>query len=223
MEVVCKNGRHIVDTAYKTVEVGVTTDELDLIVNEAAIKNYFFPSPLNYYKFQKSVYTSVNKVICHGIPDKKTLKNGDIVNLDVTVFHHGYHGDLNETYLLGSVDKKAKNLVKMIYISLMKVIDICKLDTKFSEIGGLIGEYVEEKVYIVVRSYTGHGICKLFLTASTICHYRKNKVHGVMKPGNIFTIEPIINEGSWNDVKWFDNWISATQDVKRSAQFEHTI
>ena len=223
MRVVCKIGRLVLDTVHKAVDVGVTTDELDQIVHETAIENDCYPSPLNYYKFPKSVCTSVNEVICHGIPDKRPLKNGDIVNLDVTVYHHGYHGDLNETYLVGNVDKKAKHLVKATYNSLMKAIEICKPGVKFSEIGEVINDYIDQEKFSVVKSYTGHGICKLFHTAPEILHYRKNRTKGVMKPGNIFTIEPMINEGDWRCVNWLDNWTVTTTDGKRSAQFEHTI
>jgi methionyl aminopeptidase len=223
MKIVCKLGRLVLDTAHKAVEVGVTTDELDQIVHETAIENDCYPSPLNYYKFPKSVCTSVNEVICHGIPDKRPLRNGDIVNLDVTVFHHGYHGDLNETYLVGTVDKKGKKLVKSTYNALMKAIEICKPGTKFSQIGDVISDCVEKDNYGVVRDITGHGICKLFHTEPTILHYRNNKTPGLMKPGNIFTIEPMINEGTWELVEWKDNWTVTTQDGKRSAQFEHTI
>ena len=165
----------------------------------------------------------MNEVICHGIPDKRRLQNGDIVNLDVTVYHHGYHGDLNETYLVGSVDKKGKKLVKSTYNALMKAIEICKPGTKFSQIGDVIQDYVEKDNFSVVRDITGHGICKLFHTAPTILHYRKNKSPGIMKPGNIFTIEPMINEGTWELVTWKDDWTAVTVDGKRSAQFEHTI
>ena len=223
MKVVCKIGRLVLDTAHKAVGVGVTTDELDQIVHETAIENDCYPSPLNYYKFPKSVCTSVNEVICHGIPDKRALRNGDIVNLDVTVYHHGYHGDLNETYLVGTVDKKGKKLVKSTYNALMKAIEICKPGTKFSQIGDVIHDYVEKDNFSVVRDITGHGICKLFHTSPTILHYRKNKTPGIMKPGNIFTIEPMINEGTWELVTWKDDWTAVTTDGKRSAQFEHTI
>ena len=162
-------------------------------------------------------------MICHGIPDRRPLKSGDIVNLDVTVYHHGYHGDLNETYLVGSVDKKGKNLVKSTYNALMKAIEICKPGTKFSEIGEVINDYVDQDHYSVVRDYTGHGIGKLFHIAPDVLHYRKNKMKGVMKAGNIFTIEPMINEGGWKCDTWNDNWTVVTRDGKRSAQFEHTI
>ena len=223
MKVVCKIGRLVLDTVHKAVGVGVTTDELDQIVHEAAIENDCYPSPLNYYKFPKSVCTSVNEVICHGIPDRRPLQNGDIVNLDVTVYHHGYHGDLNETYLVGTVSKKSKKLVKSTYNALMKAIEICKPGTKFSEIGDVIQGCVEKDNFSVVRDITGHGICKLFHTAPTILHYKNNKSKGTMKPGNIFTIEPMINEGSWDTVTWKDDWTVVTTDGKRSAQFEHTI
>ena len=223
MRVVCKIGRLVLDTAHKAVDVGVTTDELDRIVHETAIENDCYPSPLGYYKFPKSVCSSVNEVVCHGIPDKRPLENGDIVNLDVTVYHHGYHGDLNETYLVGKVDNKGKKLVEATYNSLMKAIDICKPGVKFSEIGNVIGEYIEKEGYGVVRNYMGHGICKLFHTLPNVPHYKKNKTFGIMKPGNIFTIEPMINEGTWKDTKWYDNWTVVTEDGKRSAQFEHTL
>ena len=223
MRVVCKLGRLVLDTAHKAVRVGVTTDELDRIVHETAIENDCYPSPLNYYKFPKSVCTSVNEVVCHGIPDLRPLKDGDIVNLDVTVFHHGYHGDLNETYLVGNVDKKGKKLVEKTYNSLMKAIEICQPGVKFSEIGNVIGEYIEEEGFSVVRNYLGHGIGKLFHTFPNIYHYKNNNAKGIMKPGNIFTIEPMINEGTHKNIKWGDNWTVVTEDGKRSAQFEHTL
>ncbi len=223
MKVVGKLGRLVLDTAHKAVAVGVTTDELDQIVHETAIENDCYPSPLNYYKFPKSVCTSVNEVVCHGIPDRRPLKSGDIVNLDVTVYHHGYHGDLNETYLVGSVDKKGKKLVKSTYNALMKAIEICKPGTKFSEIGEVIHDCVEADHFSVVRDYTGHGIGKLFHTEPNVDHYRKNKMKGIMKAGNIFTIEPMINEGGWKCALWNDDWTAVTLDGKRSAQFEHTI
>jgi methionyl aminopeptidase len=223
MRIVGKLGRLVLDTAHKAIDIGVTTDELDQIVHETAIENDCYPSPLNYYKFPKSVCTSVNEVICHGIPDRRPLKSGDIVNLDVTVYHHGYHGDLNETYLVGSVDKKAKHLVKAAYTSLQKAIEICKPGTKFCEIGNVINDYIDKEKLSVVKDYMGHGIGKLFHTTPNVYHYRNNKVKGVMKPGNIFTIEPMINEGGFESTLWLDNWTAVTTDGKRSAQFEHTI
>ena len=222
-KVACELARLVLDTAHKAVDVGVTTDDLDKIVHETCIENDCYPSPLWYKKFPKSVCTSVNEVVCHGIPDRRPLQNGDIVNLDVTVFHHGYHGDVNETYLVGKVDEKGKELVETCYNSLMKAIDICKPDVKIAEIGNVIGKYVEDEGFSVVRNYTGHGICQMFHTSPTVYHYRNNKALGIMKPGNIFTIEPMINEGTYKNVKWNDEWTVVTEDGKRSAQFEHTI
>lgn len=223
MRIAGKIGRLVLDTAHKAVAVGVTTDELDVIVHETAIENDCYPSPLNYYKFPKSVCTSVNEVICHGIPDRRPLQNGDIVNLDVTIYHRGYHADLNETYLVGDVDKKGKHLVRSAYECLQKALEICKPGTHYKEVGQVIGDYIQKQNLSVVKSYCGHGVCKLFHTNPNVPHYRKNNAFGTMKPGHIFTIEPMINEGTWKDMTWLDEWTAVTQDGKRSAQFEHTI
>lgn len=126
MRVACKLGRECLDEGGKAVEVGTTTDEIDRIVHEAAIERDCYPSPLNYYNFPKSCCTSVNEVICHGIPDARPLQDGDICNIDVTVYHHGFHGDLNETFFVGNVSEKHKNLVKVTYESLMKAIEIVR-------------------------------------------------------------------------------------------------
>lgn len=223
MRIAGKIGRLVLDTAHKAVAVGVTTDELDQIVHETCIENDSYPSPLNYYKFPKSVCTSVNEVICHGIPDRRPLQNGDIVNIDVTIYHRGYHADLNETYLVGEVDKKSKHLVKSAYESLQKAIEICRPGTHYKEIGNVIGDYIQKQGLSVVRSYTGHGVCKLFHTLPNVPHYKNNKAFGIMKPGHIFTIEPMINEGTWKDMTWPDDWTAVTEDGKRSAQFEQTL
>ena len=130
---------------------------------------------------------------------------------------------MNETYLVGKVDNKGKKLVETTYNSLMKAIEICKPGVKFSEIGNVIGEYAEGEGFSVVRNFQGHGIGKLFHTLPNVPHYRKNKTFGIMKPGNIFTIEPMINEGDWKCTTWLDNWTAVTTDGKRSAQFEHTL
>ena len=223
MRVAGKLGRKILDIAHKAVGIGVRTDEIDTVVYEACIENDCYPSPLNYYKFPKSVCTSVNEVICHGIPDYRPLQNGDIVNLDVTIYHHGYHADLNETYLVGDVNKKGRHLVRATYEALQKAIAICKPGTHYHEIGDVIDDYIKSQNLSVVKSYTGHGVGKLFHTIPTVYHYKNNKAHGTMQPGHIFTIEPMINEGSWKDVKWLDDWTAVTEDGKRSAQFEQTI
>ena len=219
----CKLARYILDEAHKLVKPGITTDEIDQLVHELTIKNEAYPSPLNYYEFPKSVCTSVNEVICHGIPDLRPLENGDIVNVDISIYYKGYHSDLNETYLVGEVDNESKHLVQSAYNGLMKAVDICKPGTLYKEIGNVISKYIEAEGLSVVKTYCGHGVGKLFHCNPNVPHYKNNKAVGSMKPGHIFTIEPMINKGSWKDVTWLDNWTAVTQDGKRSAQFEHTI
>ncbi|KAJ8317978.1 hypothetical protein KUTeg_003069 [Tegillarca granosa] len=190
---------------------------------KATIDRECYPSPLNYYQFPKSCCTSVNEVICHGIPDKRPLQDGDIMNIDVTVYHRGYHGDLNETFFVGNVDEGSKKLVKTTYECLKNAIDEVKPGVRYREMGNIIQKHAQAHGYSVVRSYCGHGIHSLFHTAPSVPHYSKNKAVGVMKPGHTFTIEPMISEGTWRDEMWPDNWTAVTQDGKRSAQFEHTL
>lgn len=216
--------RECLDVALAAAKPGVTTDELDRLVHEAAIARNCYPSPLNYYKFPKSCCTSVNEVICHGIPDDRPLKDGDILNVDVTVYHNGYHGDLNETIFIGKVDEAAKKLVRVTYESLQKAIECCRPGVLYREIGKIIQKHVQQNGgFSVVKSYCGHGIHSLFHTAPSVPHYAKNKAVGVMKAGHCFTIEPMISEGVWQDEVWPDNWTAVTTDGKRSAQFEQTL
>lgn len=221
--VASKLAREVLDCAAAAVGVGVTTDEIDRVVHEACIERDCYPSPLNYYNFPKSCCTSVNEVICHGIPDKRPLEDGDILNIDVTVYHQGFHGDLNETLFVGNVDESAKKLVSVTHESLMKAIAIVKPGERYREIGNVIQKYVNAHGFSVVRSYCGHGIHRLFHTAPSVPHYSRNKAIGVMKPGHCFTIEPMISEGTWRDQLWPDDWTAVTQDGKRSAQFEQTL
>ncbi|XP_031616728.1 methionine aminopeptidase 1 [Contarinia nasturtii] len=223
MRVSCRLGREVLDEAAKAIEVGVTTDEIDRIVHEACIERDCYPSPLNYYNFPKSCCTSVNEVICHGIPDTRPLVDGDICNVDVTVYHRGFHGDLNETFFVGNVAEKHKNLVKVTYEALQKAIAIVKPGERYREIGNVIQKHVQSYGYSVVKSYCGHGIHRLFHTAPNVPHYAKNNAVGVMKAGNVFTIEPMISEGTWRDRQWPDNWTAVTQDGLYSAQFEQTL
>jgi methionyl aminopeptidase len=241
MKVVCKLARECLDVAANACEVGVTTDEIDRLVHEACIEKECYPSPLNYYGFPKSCCTSVNEVICHGIPDMRPLEDGDLCNVDITVYHRGFHGDLNETFFVGNVAEKDKNLVKVTHESLMLAIGEVKPGVKFRDLGGIIQKHVQASGYSVVRSYCGHGIHRLFHTLPNVPHYAmpwyeiaaekmyyymagiENKAIGVMRAGNCFTIEPMINEGSWRDVSWPDNWTAVTTDGKRSAQFEQTL
>ncbi|KAI8052021.1 MetAP 1 [Syncephalis plumigaleata] len=223
MRVVCRLAREILDEGARAVKVGVTTNEIDRIIHEATIARNGYPSPLNYYKFPKSCCTSVNEVICHGIPDERPLQDGDIVNIDVSLYYNGFHGDLNETYLVGKVDEAGKKLVQNARECLEKAIAMVKPGTLYRELGTVIEKHAKSAGHSVVRSYCGHGIHRLFHCAPNVPHYSKNKAIGVMRPGHIFTIEPMINEGGWEDTQWPDNWTAVTIDGKRSAQFEHTM
>ncbi|CRG94211.1 methionine aminopeptidase 1b, putative [Plasmodium gallinaceum] len=222
----CILGRKALDYAHSLVYPGVTTDEIDKKVHNFIINNNAYPSTLNYYKFPKSCCTSVNEIVCHGIPDYRPLKTGDIVNIDISVFYKGVHADLNETFFVGDINeisKEAKELVETCYFSLMEAIKKCKPGMLYKNIGNIIDAYVSKKNFSVVRSYSGHGVGKLFHTNPTIPHFKKNKAVGIMKPGHIFTIEPMINQGHYSDILWPDKWTSATSDGKLSAQFEHTL
>ncbi|GFG38523.1 hypothetical protein Cfor_01193 [Coptotermes formosanus] len=223
MRVACKLGREVLDEAALVMEVGVTTDEIDRIVHEACVDRECYPSPLNYYEFPRSCCTSVNEVICHGIPDLRPLSDGDICNVDVTVYHRGFHGDLNETFLIGNVSPEGKKLVQVTSECLLKAINIVRPGEKYREIGNVIQKHAQSHGFSVVRSYCGHGIHHLFHTAPSIPHYAKNKAVGVMKPGHCFTIEPMISQGSWRDEMWPDKWTAVTVDGLLSAQFEHTL
>jgi len=219
----CKMGREVLDCAGKALRVGVTTDEIDRVVHEACIERDCYPSPLNYYNFPKSVCTSVNEIICHGIPDYREVEDGDIVNIDVTVYNGRYHGDLNETFLVGNVDDDGRKVVKTSFDCLATALDLVKPGTLYRELGTAIHKKAVKSKCSVVRTYCGHGIGSLFHTIPNVPHYHKNKAKGTMKAGHVFTIEPMINLGSPNDFTWGDNWSAVTTDGKRSSQFEHTL
>ncbi|KAF0881366.1 methionine aminopeptidase 1 isoform X1 [Hyaena hyaena] len=223
MRLVCRLAREVLDIAAGMIKPGVTTEEIDHAVHLACIARNCYPSPLNYYNFPKSCCTSVNEVICHGIPDRRPLQEGDIVNVDITLYRNGYHGDLNETFFVGEVDEGARKLVQTTYECLMQAIDAVKPGVRYRELGNIIQKHAQANGFSVVRSYCGHGIHKLFHTAPNVPHYAKNKAVGVMKAGHVFTIEPMICEGGWQDETWPDGWTAVTRDGKRSAQFEHTL
>lgn len=219
----CRLGREVLDAAHAVIRPGITTDEIDRVVHEATIAGGAYPSPLNYFNFPKSVCTSVNEVICHGIPDARELVDGDIVNVDVSVYLNGFHGDLNETFLVGTVEEPHKKLVQVAHDCLMKALTICKPGTRYREVGEIISKHASANGCQVVRTYCGHGIGDLFHCAPNIPHYARNKAVGVMKEGHVFTIEPMINAGTWRDRTWPDGWTAVTEDGQRSAQFEHQI
>lgn len=186
----CKMGREVLDVAGKALRVGVTTDEIDRVVHEACIERDVYPSPLNYYQFPKSVCTSVNEVICHGIPDFREVQDGDIVNLDITTYNKGgYHGDLNETFCVGNVDADGRKLVQTAFECLAAALDLVKPGTLYRDLGAVIERHAKKNGCSVVRTYCGHGIGhELFHTIPNVAHYAKNKCKGTMRPGHCFTI-----------------------------------
>lgn len=217
-------GREILDIAGNALKIGVSADEIDRIVFNACIERNCYPSPLNYYNFPKSLCISVNEVICHGIPDYRIFHNGDIVNLDISIYNQGgYHSDLNETYMIGDVDIDGIRVIQTSFECLAAALQIVKPGTLYRDIGTVIEKLAKHNKCSVVRTYCGHGIGTLFHTTPNIPHYNKNKAKGIMKSGHIFTIEPMINLGKSYDKTWDDNWTSVTTDGSRSAQFEHTI
>lgn len=224
MRTVSRLGREILDIAAAAVRPGITTDEIDEIVHNATIERNAYPSPLNYRNFPKSVCTSVNEIICHGIPDKRKLRDGDIINIDVSLYYDGMHGDLNATYPVGEIDEESEKLIRTTRAALDEAIKLCKPGVLFRDVGKVIEPVARQNGCSVVRTYTGHGINDLFHTAPNIPHYAKNKAVGTMRPGMVFTIEPMINlGGNWAEVHWPDNWTASTVDGKRSAQFEDAL
>ena len=189
---VCRMGREILDIAGAAVAVGVTTDTLDAIVHEETVKRAAYPSPLNYYKFPKSVCTSVNEVICHGIPDHRPLEEGDIVNIDISVYHEGYHADLNETFFVGKQSPDSLRLVECAYQALAAAVAKCRPGALYRDMGQEIFKVTQSYNCSIVRTYCGHGIGKLFHTAPNIPHYPKNKAKGAMQVRCIFVVFRIV-------------------------------
>ena len=214
----------ILRLAGELVRPGITTDEIDIFVHEATIERGAYPSPLNYHGYPKSVCTSVNEVICHGIPDSRPLEDGDIVNLDVTCFVDGVHGDTNATFFVGSVDDESTRLVHVTEECMWHGIEAVQPGRPISDIGRAIELHAKKHRYGVVRAFIGHGIGEQFHTDIQVLHYYDARASTVMKPGMTFTIEPMITLGTWQHKMVFDDdWTAVTADGKRTAQFEHTV
>jgi methionyl aminopeptidase len=205
------------------VRPGVTTDELDAIAHEECIARGGYPSPLNYNGFPKSLCTSVNEVICHGIPDDRALVDGDIVNLDVTVYLDGAHGDTNATFLVGDVDEESRRLVEVTRESLIDGIAAVRPGRPISDIGAAIEARAHAGGYGVVRAFVGHGVARRFHGPPHVPHHYDATATTIMQPGMTFTIEPMITLGTWRHVMWDDGWTAVTADKRRTAQFEHTL
>ncbi|MFY3745404.1 type I methionyl aminopeptidase [Anaeromyxobacter sp. Red801] len=219
----CRAAARVLRVAGEAVRPGITTDALDEIAHEETLRLGAYPSPLNYRGFPKAICTSVNEVICHGIPDSRPLEDGDIVNLDITVFREGMHADCSATFLVGNVDAEGRRLVQAAQDCLAKGIAVVKPGRPISDIGKAIEAHASRLGYGVVRSYCGHGIGESFHTSLQIAHHYDPSLKRVMEPGLTFTIEPMITEGTWEDLLWDDGWTAVTADGKRSAQFEHTV
>ena len=205
------------------VKPGITTSELDKICYEFIRDNGGYSAPLFYRGFPKSCCTSVNHVVCHGIPTNKYLKEGDIVNIDVTAIINGWHGDTSRMFFVGDVSVKSKNLVSATYNSMMEAISIIKSGVHLGNIGETIQSYVEKKGFSVVRDFCGHGIGKIFHEPPNVLHYGKKGEGIKLQTGMIFTVEPMINEGVYNTKLLKDGWTAVTKDKSLSAQFEHTV
>jgi methionyl aminopeptidase len=205
------------------VAPGVTTDELDELCHRLSVEAGAYPSPLNYNGYKKSLCTSINEVICHGIPDARPLRDGDIVNLDVTCFREGVNGDTNATFFVGTVDPESQRLVQVTRECLERGIAAVAPGRPISDIGRAIQDHAEEAGLGVVRSFIGHGIGETFHTDLAIPHYYDPRASKVMEPGMVFTIEPMITVGDWRHRIWDDEWTAVTVDLKRTAQFEHTL
>jgi methionyl aminopeptidase len=202
---------------------GVTTEELDTVAYQAYIDRGAYPSTLNYHGYPKSICTSVNEVICHGIPDDRPLQDGDIVNIDVTAYLDGVHGDCNATFYVGDVDSESRALVEATRECRERGIDAVHPGRPISDIGRAIESHAHEHGYGVVRMFVGHGIGEQFHTLPNVPHYYAAEATTIMEPGMTFTIEPMITMGTWREKMWDNGWTAVTADGRRTAQFEHTL
>jgi methionyl aminopeptidase len=212
------------EAAAAAIAPGVTTDELDRIGHEFMLDHGAYPSTLGYRHYPKSLCTSVNEVICHGIPDDRPLEDGDIVNIDITAFIGGVHGDTDATYLCGEVDEESRLLVERTQEAMMRGIRAAVAGREINVIGRVIQSYAKRFGYGVVRDFTGHGIGTAFHSGLVIPHYDASPQYNtVIEPGMTFTIEPMLNLGTAEWDMWDDSWTVVTKDRRRSAQFEHTL
>ncbi|MGO1167991.1 MAG: type I methionyl aminopeptidase [Janibacter sp.] len=210
--------------AGRAVAPGVTTDEVDRVGHEYLLDHGAYPSTLGYRGFPKSLCTSINEVICHGIPDSRRIEDGDIVNIDITGFIGGVHGDTNATFLAGDVDEESTLLVERTRESMMRGIKAALPGRQINIIGRVIEKYAARFGYGVVRDYTGHGIGTSFHSGLVVPHYDAAPSYDtVIEPGMTFTIEPMLTLGTPRWTLWDDGWTVVTEDLRRSAQFEHTI
>ncbi|MGA1594390.1 MAG: type I methionyl aminopeptidase [Ilumatobacteraceae bacterium] len=202
---------------------GITTDEVDEYTHGLFIERGAYPSTLNYHGYPKSLCSSANEVICHGIPDSRVIRDGDIMNLDVTGFIGGVHGDTNATFLIGEVSEENRRLVRVTEECMWLGIEAVRPGKPLSDIGRAIEDHAKAHDYGVVRAFIGHGIGEQFHTDIQVLHYYDSRATTIMRPGMVFTIEPMITLGSWQHRMWDDGWTAVTSDGRWTAQFEHTI
>jgi methionyl aminopeptidase len=223
MRVAGRTAAEVLRLAGEMVRPGITTDEIDRYVHQLCIERNAYPSPLNYNGFPKSVCTSVNEVICHGIPDTTVLRDGDIINLDVTTYLGGVHGDTNATFLVGDADPASRELVRITEECMWHGIGTVEPGRPLYEIGRAIETHAKKHRLGVVRAFIGHGIGQQFHSDVQVLHYYDQRNDMIMRPGMTFTIEPMITMGTWQHRMVFDDgWTAVTADGKRTAQFEHT-
>jgi methionyl aminopeptidase len=223
MRVAGKLAAEALQEVGRAVAPGVTTDELDRVGHEFLISHGAYPSTLGYRGYPKSLCTSLNEVICHGIPDDTVIEDGDIVNVDITAFIGGVHGDTNATFLAGEVDEESRLLVERTYEAMMRGVRAVAPGRQLNVVGRVIESYARRFGYGVVKDFTGHGIGTTFHSGLIVPHFDDPDATTVMEPGMTFTIEPMLTLGSIDYEVWQDGWTAVTKDRKRTAQFEHTV
>jgi len=223
MRVAGKVGAQALAAGGNAVRPGVTTDEVDRVVHEFLVDAGAYPSTLGYRGFPKSCCVSLNEVVCHGIPDSTVIEDGDIVNIDVTAYIGGVHGDTNATFLAGDVSEEDRLLVERTHEATMRAIKAVKPGRELNVVGRVIESYANRFDYGVVRDFTGHGIGRTFHSGLVVVHYDDPTRHEPLEPGMTFTIEPMITLGDIDYDVWDDGWTVTTKDKSRTAQFEHTI
>jgi methionyl aminopeptidase len=223
MRAACRLAAQARDLVGSHVAPGVTTDELDRIGHEFLCDHGAYPSTLGYRGYPKSLCSSVNEVVCHGIPDARAIEDGDIVNIDITAFLDGVHGDTNATFLAGDVDEESRLLVERTREALDRAIRAVQPGRRINVIGRVIEAYARRFGYGVVREFTGHGIGTSFHSGLVVPHYDDPRFDDEIRVGMTFTIEPMLNLGTHEWDMWDDGWTAVTRDGRRSAQFEHTL
>jgi methionyl aminopeptidase len=223
MRTACQLTARCLDELAGLVKPGTTTEEIDAFVFQFALDNDALPATLNYRGYMKSVCTSINHVVCHGIPDDKPLREGDIVNIDVTLIVDGFHGDASRMYPVGKIKRAAERLCEITYRSLLLGIEAVRPGAHMGDIGAAIQTYAEGERCSVVRDFCGHGVGRLFHDAPNVLHYGRKGEGAEMRTGMIFTIEPMINLGRQHVKVLKDGWTAVTRDRSLSAQYEHTV